>query len=273
MHYLLYGLIGFIIILLEEYFLGVYIDFSLTNLAIVIIPIGGIILGFIMGLLLHFGMLKGRTKYGAFLITLTIIIGFLLYPSIQYMEYKTTFYQYDSSTDSYLINRKFEGNPIEDLEISFLEYEKQLLDNQNITITGKRNMSLELPTAGFLNYINLLLNWLCMALACIVTFRILAKDTKYCESCKKYYSEDKLFKFLPNAYDNTMKEIAENLNTINEYAKEHDVDVTNYRDYYQTYHVYCPKCQTGEIQIRHMVTKDNSFEEDENSRIIIPISN
>lgn len=227
-------------------------------------------LGLFLGIILHLGMLKDRMAFGPFLMTIVIAISALSYPVIRYIEYRTTYFQYNDAADTISVNRKFQGYPIQDLGISFLAYEKEYLDYDNFTLTFRRNSSLKLPTLGFLNYLDYLLNWIGMAIACIFTFKPLAKDTHYCADCRRYYQEDLLFQFRPNSYQNILAELPKNLDRLEQFAEEYKADVANYRDYYEAYRVYCPDCRKGEIHLRHQVTKDNSYSEAENDRKIIP---
>jgi hypothetical protein len=217
-------------------------------------------------------MLFGRIPFGRLLIGLSIVVGLLSYPSIRYMEYRTTYFQENEATNQISLNRKFQGNPIKDLGISFFNYEKHSLDYDKVTLTFKRNNSLNLPTCGFLNYLNYFLNWICMAVTCAFIFKIYAADSRYCSSCRKFYREKLLFQFRPGSYRNLLDELPNNLDNIEELQKKYQADVGNYRDYYQLYRAYCPKCKKGEIQIRHLVTEGNSLLEAENDRKIIPTS-
>ena len=270
---LLYGFLGLAAILLEEYILGAFAGFTALNFYIVIIPIGTIILGGFLGLVLHFGMLRGRIAYGRLLLVMAITIAILSYPAIRYMEYRTTYFQYNEAADRISFNRKFQGYPIQELGISFLTYEQEHLDYDNFTITYKQYIgrnSLKIPTCSFLNYLDYLFNWICLVLACICVFVGLAKDTPYCADCRRYYRENLLFQFRPNVYQNILEEIPKNLDRLEEFAEEHEANVSNYREYYEAYRAYCPDCRKGEIQIRHQVTEGNSISEAEDERKIIP---
>lgn len=275
MFILLYGLVGLAIILFEEYILGAFAGFTALNFYILILPIGSLVLGGFLGLVLHFGMLKGRIAYGRLLIGMAIAIAIVSYPAIRYMEYRTTFVEYNETTDKISVNRKFQGTPIQDLGIGFLAYEKDHLDYDKITFTFKsstsRTSSLKLPTWGFLNYLDYLFNWICMVIACIFVFIILGKDALFCKDCRKFYRENVLFQFRPNSYQEILTELPQNLYRLEEFAKDHDNDVTNYRDFYQVWRAYCPDCRKGEVQIRHQVTEGNSNSEADKDRKIIPV--
>lgn len=81
-------------------FLGAFINFSLLNLYIIIIPLGAVILGGFLGFVLSIGMEKGRVPFGRLFIILAIAAGLLTYPALRYMEYKTTYYEYDYTSDT-----------------------------------------------------------------------------------------------------------------------------------------------------------------------------
>jgi hypothetical protein len=206
---------------------------------------------------------------------MVVVIAILAYPAIRYMEYKTTYFQYNEATNKVSFNRKFQGYPLQKLGISFLTYEKEHLDYDSVTITYKqhaaRSASLKLPTWGLLNYLDYFFNWICLAVACVFVFIVLAKDTPYCADCRRYYREDILVHFRPNAYRRILEELPENLDRLEQFAEEHQADVSNYRDYYQVWRAYCPECRKGEIQIRHQVTEGSFKSEADQNRLIIPI--
>lgn len=270
MAFLISFIIGLLVILLEEYLLGAHAGWSALNIYIIFIPIGAIVLGAFHGFILYLGMLRGRIPFGRVLISFAIILGILSYPSIRYMEYRTTYYTLAPNTNAINLNRSFQGKPIKDLGISFIDYEKQNLDYDNIVITAKRNNTLELPTNTFLNYTNYFIKWIGMALASLFMFIILAKDARYCLICKKFYREELLFNFLHVSYPLLFDELSQNVHNMEEYKNKYEADISNYRDYYQLNRSYCTKCKKGEIQIRHMVTKGNDIIEAEDNRKTFP---
>jgi hypothetical protein len=274
MAFIIAYIVGVLIILLEEYFLGAFINFSLLNLYIIIIPLGAVILGGFLGFVLSIGMEKGRVPFGRLFIILAIAAGLLTYPALRYMEYKTTYYEYDYTSDTLTINRKFKGEPIKDLGISFIEYEKQLLEYNKMSLTFKRNTTrnttINLPKSTILNYLDYFANWILLTLSCYFFFKTFASDKRYCNKCKQFYDEELLFSFAPTSYQDVLNEFSNNMYNIDELKATYSADVKSHRSYYNLYYLNCPECKAGEYQIHHMVTEDNLIVESEKDRKVIP---
>lgn len=272
MAFLLAYLMGVLIILLEEYFLSAFINFSVLNLYIIIIPIGAVIIGGFLGFILSKGMEKGRVPYGRLFIILAIAAGLSTYPAIRYMEYKTTYYEYDYFSDTLTINRKFKGEPIEDLEVGFIEYEKQLLEHSKMSLSFKRNNTINLPKSTILNYIDYFANWILLTLSCFLFFKAFSTDKRYCSKCKQFYKDELIFNFTPTSYQDVLNELSDNMYNIDELKNKYTTDVKSHRSYYKLVYLSCPECKAGEYQIRHMVTEDNIITELEKDRKVIPAS-
>lgn len=270
MAFLISFILGLLLVLLEEYVLGAFLGVSALNFYILIIPIGAIFIGGVQGYILYLGMLKGRIPVGKLLMSLAIIFGILLYPSIRYMEYRTTYITFDENYESIDINRKFKGESIKELGISFLDYEKDNLDYNNITFTGKRNLSIELPTNKIINYLDYFIKWILMSLTSIIIFKAFAKDARYCSDCKKYYREKTLFKFNNSSYPLLVEELSNNLHNLDDYKNKYEMDTKNDSEYYELKRLNCPLCNKGEIRICHMVTEGNNKREAEDDRLIFP---
>lgn len=270
MFFLLASVVGILIILLEEYLFGALINFTLLNFYIIIIPIGAAIVGGFLGFILSKGMEKGKVPFGRLFLVLALVAGLLTYPAIRYMEYRTTYYEYDATNDSLTVNRIFKGEPISDLGIKFIDYEKQHLKYNSISITFKRRNTIDLPQSSILNYIDYFSNWILMTLLCVLFFKVFASDKLYCSKCKKFYDEELIFKFTPTSYQSVLNELTDGIYNIDELKNKYAANVKSHRSYYEFYYLSCPECRTGEYQIRHMVTEGNSIAESENDRKVIP---
>ncbi|MBW6410621.1 hypothetical protein [Clostridium weizhouense] len=255
--YIFLIILSMLSVIVAEYIANAFIGFSILNLSFwVVIPAGGALIGMFLGWAFSTAFRKSNKKFSKKHCLIAVVVSILTFIGINYMEYRTTYL-----LDDYTISRTFEGSPISEFvytddngiekQMTFINYQKYLLDNLDSTIRFKSGKTMDVKTSGKINYIVYFLQLIAMIIFTTLYFVINLSDFKYCDNCKRYYTLKKLFEFSPSDYDivmNKFENVNDSLLDLKEFCnrrrKFHN-DV-----YFKATLMYCKECKNGEIIIK-----------------------
>lgn len=276
----IFGILGIILVIAEEYLLSAYANFSVLGLTFwVVVPAGAIIIGIFLGWMLSVGLKKSRKRFKKSYYLIAVLIGFITFFGISYMEYATT---YVSNHNEF--NQKFEGTPLRDIvyeengkveHYTYFTYVKDSLDNAESTITFKGAHKFDLDTRGSINYIMFFVQLVVIMIAAAISVKACISKNKFCETCNVYYKTKKLFFFLASNYDEEMDgldDALKNPQRLKEFvAKKRK---KNGREtFFNVELTYCPECKKSEILIKEYVVKGNNADEVVANRKTIELDN
>ena len=268
--FIIFGILGTIIVLFGEAIAGFNFDFSFFSLSIIrVIPIGALMIGGFIGWMVAMGVKISNKEpkkkiYPIFAAILALVTFFGLW----FLEYKTTYV-----SDDYEINRDFKGTPIsefvytndkgEDVEMTFVNYTKYALDNYTTIIESRSSQKdVEVDTRGTENYINYVVSLLGMVIVGGFFTIVTLYDEIYCDNCNVYYKKKRLFKFSGVDYDREVNEFIEKIDSrvgLYEYLsrKRSIKGSLKARYFYVVEMRYCKECYVGEIVFKRFNQSGN----------------
>lgn len=255
--YIFLIILSILSVIVAEYIATAFIGFSILNLSFwVVIPAGGALIGMFLGWTFSNAFRKCNKKFSKWHCLMAAVVSILTFIGINYMEYRTTYL-----LDDYTISRTFEGAPISEFvytdddgiekQMTFINYQKYLLDNSDSTIRFKSGDTVDVKTSGKINYIVYFLQLIAMIIFTTFYFVINLSDFKYCDNCKRYYTAKKLFEFLPSDYDivmNKLNDVNGCLLDLKELCNNNKKIHNNV--YFKAILMYCKECKNGEIIIK-----------------------
>ncbi|GKX67869.1 hypothetical protein [Inconstantimicrobium mannanitabidum] len=279
--FIIFGVLATILVIVEEYLLSAYANFSVLGFTFFgVLPVGAIIIGMFLGWMLSVGIKKSRKRFKKSYCLVAALIGLITFFGISYMEYETTYI----SNNTNELNRKFEGMPLRDLvyqengkieHYTYFTYVKDSLDNAQSTITLKGGHKFDVDTRGTINYIEFFAELILIMIAAAICVKTSLSNNKFCETCNVYYKTKKLFFFLASNYDEEMDALDDALK--NPQRLKELVAKKRKKNGRETFFnvelTYCPECKKGQILVKQYSVKGNSADEVVANRKTIELDN
>lgn len=210
-----------------------------------IIPIAGLLFGYILGTYAFKGFKKDGLEYKSEYGIALIIYSCLLLFALTYFDYASCYVIDDFSLNHFFIGEHISNYALGDKTITFGDYFKiRYIDPTiSVSVKGNRNNPLETGISVIIIYI---LNYLVIG---IVSFKYFSRidDCPMCKTCGYYYNDTEIDRF-----SNDKNEIIID-NEIMDYIESGKVYLPQNlkkKDYsYSVRLAYCPKCNDGILTI------------------------
>lgn len=217
----------------------------LTWTCLFVIPVGGMLLGMVIGGMAICGMKRDNTDFDRFQSVFLVLASIVLIIFLTYFDYMTCFIDENGE-----INRLFKGvhvrqaTPFYDFWNYY--YREYFLSSVNIHFKGVGDT--ELKGAGVLNFIA----YLAQYIGIIMMSRRFAKMIKSfdkCGNCGKYTKTKEIDRFCHVAdYEKALILFESNLANVDRYTPKNRGK--NARAYcYSIKSHYCPECRTGVLMM------------------------
>lgn len=257
-------------ILVEEYILGRYIDFTIIRASILFLPAGVAFLGGVVGAAMSKGFSLSNKKLKARGILLCALFGAVTFVGINFMEYKTTYVTKDKLGE-YSTNRTFNGEPIsgvvmkqggKEVKVTFVNFIKDRLDNNNKIFRMKGGREIEVNSKGTVNYIMFGIDFLVTIIGA-AGGSLFFIPAHFCKACNKYHFEKAVFYVGEEEINYIIKEnniiIDDHLdfsNFVNSHKKKLK-GVVRYTGVLS----YCKQCNNGKLIIKKFIKQGTKFKE------------
>ena len=219
----------------------------LSTAFLFVIPLGGLIFGWILGAMAESGLKKGAVLYEKKYSIITAVYACVLLFILTYFGYLTCYI-----TDEMEISHLFNGEHISnflynDTPVNFFQYFKmEYIDTTlGIAIRGNRSNPTDTGISG-LGIIIYVLNYIAIS---VVTYKIVdsLKNAPLCDSCKQYYDEKEIDRFLEGSSEQS---ILNKLSTGIEGGHYYQPENKNADAYsYSVKTTFCPSCFKGVVSI------------------------
>lgn len=262
--FILFGLISMIVALLADYFLMVLLDVSFNSFNLwFIIPIGGGVVGALCGLGIFLYLKKMNIKASAKHFIASGLIAFIGFWSINYFTYASTY------IDNGKVNNTFKGEHISNFMYNdtesftfgnYLNYRFENAESVMTFIAIKTGDPVKFgkgynKTSFYISMLGFILGGLSIGL-------IVLGDKAYCDKCKKYMLERKLYDFTYSDWDDEVIGLQNALQVTKEefniFVKRERVMPSNPEPYIRVVLTHCPVCKDAFITLKFMQAKKDS---------------
>ena len=279
--FIIFGILASIAVLLEEYFLANIFNFTVMGFSVFrFIPIGGLAIGAAIGASMSKGFRLSNKKLKAKGVLLCVLFGAITFVGINYMEYKTT-YVLEGASGEYTMNRNFEGSPIsefvydkngQEIEMTFINYVKYNLDENDMTYTRKYGGEVTVNSHGTMNYIIFFVNFLAVLIGAACGSKVFI-PAHFCEECNRYHTEKEVFQVEPTEIGSILKDdnsIVDDKFELVNFINSHKKKIKKGIAYVGTLS-YCKQCVDGKIIIKKISINGNQRKEDTNAEKTIDV--
>lgn len=260
--HIIFGLISMFLVLLLEYLLLISLDFSLHSLRLwFILPIGGLLVGALCGLGIFLYLKKAHIRASAKHYLASALIAFLGFWVIHYFTYASTYIDEDGK-----VNNLFQGEHISnflnaDFEpIGFGDYLDITFENTEVSFTRRSGQSFNLGE-GY-NKTSFYFDMLGFAIGGLLIGPMVLGNKRYCEKCKKYMKEDKLYDINYSDWERESLEFHNAMHGTKEdfekFIKKERV-LSKTEPYFSVTLTHCPSCKDAFITLRFMQPKKDSY--------------
>ncbi|MBP2024156.1 ribosomal protein L44E [Clostridium punense] len=282
--FIFFGLISLLLTILADYLIMAFIGISVHSFTLwFILPIGGAILGAFCGkgifLYLKHANIKATAKH-----TITsAILAFIGFWAINYFAYFSTY------VDDESINNTFKGEHISnymynDTEpFTFKNYlEFQFETSESVVSVGGHSSGSSISFGKGYNKTSFYITMLGFIIGGLTVGSTVVGDKSYCDKCKKYMKEKKLYDFTYSSFDNEVMALEKALQKTKEEFDDFIKQERPFEEYGEPYITavltYCPVCKDGFINLKFMEPKKGSggklvWEENDKYTKKLPLSN
>lgn len=217
-----------------------------------IIPAGGLLLGIGGAGGFFIGKRYTHSKFAKIDYLIAIILGLSTFLSVNYISYQNTYLSIDETTPEDEIVKSQFSQPENYISMSEIVTFFDYLNLINSSSTQQMSRGVELELGETSTTILFYIQFLGVILGSIVLV-LLFSDLKYCDNCKRYYSNKVLKSFNVEDFDKIAENLNKNLkdgskikNLIAE-IKEKDTKADKFGNIEID---FCPKCHSGSIIIK-----------------------
>lgn len=250
MHFVLYVLLGMLICTAIDYGL-LFCEINIfTWTCLFVIPVGGMLLGMVIGGMAICGMKRDNADFDRFQSVFLVLASIVLIVFLTYFDYMTCFINENGE-----INRFFKGVHVRQATPYYnfwnYYYREYFLSNVNVHFKGVGDT--ELKGSGVLNFIAYLLQYI----GIIIMSRWVAEMIKFfdkCDNCGKYTKTKVIDRFYHGIdYEKMLIMFETNLANVDRYTPKHRRGDARVYCYSLKAH-YCPECRIGKLMVYQYVS-------------------
>lgn len=262
--FILYGFISVITILFIDCLIMLLSGFSIHNFNLwFIIPAGGLIEGALCGIGIFLYLMKKNLKISAKHIISSGLIAFIAFWAITYFTYASTY------IDNGKVNNIFKGEHISNYMyndrkvFTFSNYLNYQFENAETSIQYRgRNVGSSTNLGKGINKVSFYVSSLGFLIGGLAVGLIFLGNTVYCDKCKRYMKERKLFDFTYSEWSKEVSDLQYALQGTREdfenFVRKERVMTESLEPYISVTLAYCNSCKDAFIIFKFMEVKKNS---------------
>lgn len=264
-----FGIISLILSILLPVLITVFMKFEVIHFSVFfIIPIGGIAIGYVCGYGYFKGLIKSNTLITGKHYFISVILSLICIFGVTYTTYKLTCID----TETQQIVYTLEGDHISNYDVdgygqmTFLNYNKYMIESTPISFSYKRRSLGEVsnPVAC---WIFAIIDYLGVLIGCLIVGST-QQDKPYCNTCKLYKKEKKIFRLPKDKGDKFFEEVENSMSktdtneSIDSVIDKFKIDEAGKNEeHYLCKIIYCEKCQSASLSFKLYELKKNKLEE------------